>query len=53
MSAPTVEISLAPMLTTPAISASPLEVIDVNVPTDVMFGWAAVYTVPATNAFAD
>ena len=30
----------------------PEEVTDVNVPVDVMFGWAAVYTVPAINALA-
>ena len=30
----------------------PVTANEVNVPTDVMLGCAAVYTVPATNAFA-
>ena len=30
----------------------PVTVAEVSVPTDVMLGCAAVYTVPATNAFA-
>ena len=30
----------------------PVTVAEVSVPTDVILGWALVYTVPATNAFA-